>query len=70
MDMEKMLLDIDFSGYSKVKDSLFRSLMEQRHEKSALSMEELDYVVAAGNPDSFDPRINGKKGVDPHKIRG
>ena len=59
--LEKNLKAFDFSEFSKVKESLldellqkhrmknFKSLSQQLAEEM-LSDEELDYVVAAGNP--------------------
>ena len=48
MDIEKMLQDIDFSQYSKVKESLRQKLLINRKYKSnILDADELDNVVAA-----------------------
>ena len=53
MDIEKILQDIDFSQYSKVKESLRQKLLINRKYKSnildadELDMDELDNVVAA-----------------------
>lgn len=52
-DIEKMLQDVDFSQYSKVKESLRQKLLINRKYKSnildtdELDMDELDNVVAA-----------------------
>ena len=53
MDIEKMLQYVDFSQYSKVKESLRQKLLINRKYKSnildtdELDMDELDNVVAA-----------------------
>lgn len=48
MDIEKMLQDVDFSQYSKVKESLRQKLLINRKYKSnILDTDELDNVVAA-----------------------
>lgn len=53
MDIEKILQDVDFSQYSKVKESLRQRLFINRKYKSnildtdELDMDELDNVVAA-----------------------
>lgn len=48
MDIEKMLQNVDFSQYSKVKESLRQRLFINRKYKSnILDTDELDNVVAA-----------------------
>lgn len=48
MDIEKMLQDVDFSQYSKVKESLRQKLLINRKYKlNILDTDELDNVVAA-----------------------
>ena len=49
--IEERLNQIDFSQFSKVKDSLlFRLKLRRRAINEELSLEELDEVAAAGNP--------------------
>ena len=62
LDME--LAAIDFSKFSKVRESLLETLLKKHRQdnfkgfkslsqelaESRLSLEELDYVAAAGNP--------------------
>ena len=56
MTTEERLQQIDFPQFSKIKDSLLLRLKLRRHvineEKSneEMSLEELDRVAAAGNP--------------------
>lgn len=51
MTVEKMLADIDFSQFSKVKDSLLLKLKLRRQAiREEMSLEELDEVAAAGTP--------------------
>ena len=51
MTVESRLEAIDFSQFSKVKDSLlFRLKLRRRAINEEISLEELDQVVAAGNP--------------------
>ena len=49
MNVEEKLMDVDFSRFSKVRDSLLQEIL-QRRESEIMDMEELDYVAAAGNP--------------------
>lgn len=55
MDIAKEFSEIDFSVGSRIKDSLFEKLMQNRLASVAdmsdyeMDMEELDYVAAAGN---------------------
>ena len=53
--VEERLAEVDFSQFSKVKDSLLlrlklrrQAILEEQNEE--LSIEDLDYVTAAGNP--------------------
>ena len=49
--IEERLGQVDFSQFSKVKDSLlFRLKLRRRAINEELSLEELDEVAAAGNP--------------------
>ena len=49
--IEERLNQIDFSQFSKVKDSLlFRLKLRRRAINEEMSLEELDEVAAAGNP--------------------
>ena len=59
--LEKNLREFDFSVFSKVKESLLDELLQRHRMKNfkslsqqladeRLSDDELDYVVAAGNP--------------------
>ena len=50
MNMEKDYSTIDFSRFSKVKDSLKHQLHELRSQKQELSMDDLDTLAAAGSP--------------------
>ena len=51
MMIEERLGQVDFSQFSKVKDSLlFRLKLRRRAINEELSLEELDEVAAAGNP--------------------
>ena len=52
MTTEDRLGQVDFSQFSKVKDSLlFRLKLRRRAIVEEMSLEELDEVAAAGNPD-------------------
>lgn len=68
MDIEKILQDVDFSQYSKVKESLRQRLLLNRKYKSnildtdELDMDELDNVVAAVKA----PLYNKEKNIN-HK---
>ena len=48
MDIEKELREIDFSGLSKIKESLFQKLMADRAARIELDMDEMEYATAAG----------------------
>ncbi|MBR1859986.1 MAG: hypothetical protein IJ797_10875 [Selenomonadaceae bacterium] len=48
MNIERELKEVDFSKFSKIKESLFQSLLENRGKKRELDFEELDYASAAG----------------------
>lgn len=51
MTLENSLMKIDFSRFSKVRDSLLQKINERRaRESEIMDMQELDYVAAAGNP--------------------
>lgn len=56
MTVESKLEGMDFSQFSKVKDSLlFRLKLRRRAINEEMSLEELDQVAAAGNPNlKFD----------------
>ena len=63
MTLEENLAGVDFSQFSKVKDSLLLRLKLRRQAiNEAMSLEELDEVAAAGTPikkipaDSDKPR--------------
>ena len=50
MNIEKDYSAIDFSRFSKVKDSLKHQLHDLRSRKQELSMDDLDTLAAAGGP--------------------
>ena len=51
MTIEERLQQTDFSQFSKVKDSLLLRLkLRRRAINEEMSLEELDEVAAAGNP--------------------
>ena len=51
MNLEEKLMDIDFSRFSKVQESLLQKINERRaRDNEMLDLEELDYVAAAGSP--------------------
>ena len=51
MTMEDRFGQVDFSQFSKVKDSLLLRLkLRRRAINEEMSLEELDEVAAAGNP--------------------
>ena len=51
MNLEEKLMDIDFSRFSKVQESLLQKINERRaRDNEMLDLEELDYVAAAGTP--------------------
>ena len=55
MLIEDSFAQMDFSQFSKIKDSLlFRLKLRRRAINEEMSFEELDEVVAAGNP-SYRP---------------
>ena len=66
MTVEERLSNVDFSQFSKVKDSLLlklklrrEAILEEQNEE--MSLEELDYVAAAGKdipPDRTNDFIN------------
>lgn len=60
--IENKLGNVDFSQFSKVKDSLlFRLKLRRRAINEEISLEDLDQVAAAGNPNlknDFDKRSN------------
>ena len=52
MDKEKLLRQIDFSRFSKVQGSLRAKLLAKHQSNdSELSLNELDYIIAAGTGD-------------------
>lgn len=57
MTTEERLEGIDFSQFSKIKDSLLlrlklrRRVINEEKSNEEMSLEELDSVAAAGNPD-------------------
>lgn len=60
MTTEERLMQTDFSQFSKVKDSLLLKLkLRRRAIIEEMSLEELDSVAAAGNPNL--PRIDKNK---------
>lgn len=59
MKLEEKLMEIDFSKFSKVKDSLLQEILKRR-ESEMMDMEELDYVAAAGNPNLKNNDFNLK----------
>ncbi len=59
MSMENEYKNMDFSQFSKVKDSLFQKMLAARHAGSGrqeLDMDELDYVAAAGRFSPASPK--------------
>ena len=53
MTIEERFRQTNFSQFSKIKDSLFLRLkLRRRAINEELSLDELDSVAAAGNPDS------------------
>lgn len=60
--IENKLDSVDFSQFSKVKDSLlFRLKLRRRAINEEMSLEDLDLVAAAGNPNlkpDFDKSPN------------
>ena len=59
MDLEQRFNETDFSGLSKVRESLFDQLIERRAEKIELDAEELEFLAAAGNgnPSKISKRV-------------
>ena len=57
MIVEERLGQVDFSQFSKVKDNLlFRLKLRRRAiNEETMSLEELDEVAAAGNPNLKNP---------------
>ncbi len=56
--IENKLGNVDFSQFSKVKDSLlFRLKLRRRAINEEMSLEDLDQVAAAGNP-NLKPDFN------------
>ena len=59
MTVEEKLEQADFSQFSKIKDSLLLRLkLRRRAINEEMSLEELDYVAAAGNPNLKDVSKN------------
>lgn len=62
MTVETRLEQADFSQFSKIKDSLlFRLKLRRRAINEEMSLEDLDMVAAAGNPNlknDFDKKPN------------
>ena len=57
MTTEERFSAIDFSQFSKVKDSLLLRLkLRRRAINEEMSLEELDEVAAAGNPNVKDDK--------------
>lgn len=49
-------LEMDFSRFSRVKESLrMRLILRHRADNEEMSMEEMDYVAAAGTPTPKKP---------------
>lgn len=61
MDIEREFKELDFSGLSKVKDSLFSQLMKERTRRVELDEEDLDFLAAAGNN---IPQTDSKKNLE------
>ena len=61
MDMENKLMEMDFSKFSKVKDTLKAGLLQRFEEE--LSLEDLDSVVAARG-DRRPCKYDEYKGLD------
>lgn len=64
MTLEERFAQTDFSQFSKIKDSLLMRLkLRRRAINEEMSIEELDMVAAAGNPnvkidvDKYPPRV-------------
>ena len=55
MNLEERLMEIDFSRFSKVQDSLLQKINERRiRDNEIMDIEELDYVAAAGSQPKKD----------------
>lgn len=52
MTVEENLMNVDFSKFSKVKESLLARILKN-YETDLMSEEELDEVAAAGTPSSI-----------------
>lgn len=58
---EERDLQVDFSRFSKVKESLWLRLrLRHAADNEAISMEDLDYVAAAGTPLAKKPEDTPK----------
>ena len=68
MTMEERFAQTDFSQFSKIKDSLLLRLkIRRRAINEEMSLEELDSVAAAGNPNlriKVDKKILSKNRRD------
>ena len=49
MTVEEKLTDMDFSKFSKVKESLLEKILKN-YDAELMTNDELDEVAAAGNP--------------------
>lgn len=59
---EEKDLRIDFSRFSRVKESLrMRLNLRRAADNEVMSMEEMDYVAAAGTPTPKNPEDNLKQ---------
>ena len=53
MNLEEKLAQMDFYKFSKVQESLLERINLRRiKDNELMDMEELDYVAAAGNPNT------------------
>ena len=59
LNIEQELKEMDFSGMSKVKDSLFKQLMLERTSRIEIDEEDLEFLAAAGN--TFKPEDKDRK---------
>lgn len=58
---EEKDLEMDFSRFSRVKESLrMRLILRHRADNEEMSLEDLDYVAAAGTPTPKKPEDNLK----------
>ena len=64
MSIQSDYKNIDFSRFSRVKDTLLHRLHQERRtiSKAELSMDDLDYVAAAGT--NKPPQIGPDKRLD------